>query len=83
MLGSELVALSNSACTGKVITSILPEERTTLELWRSSSLFVDGFCWDIIGQDARQIYHTQNMSQVWVEANNQAQVLEKAAVGLA
>ena len=76
MLGSELVALSYSACTGKVITSILPEERTTPELWRSSSHFVDGFCWAIVGQDARQIYHMQNMSQVWVEANNQAQVRE-------
>ena len=54
MLGSELVALSNSACTDKVITSILPEERTTPELWRSSSHFVDGFCWAIVGQDARQ-----------------------------
>ena len=54
MLGSELVALSYSACTGKVITSILPEERNTPELWRSSSHFVDGFCWAIVGQDARQ-----------------------------
>ena len=52
MLGSELIALSNSACTGKVITSILPEERTTPELWRSFSQFVDGFCWAIVGQDA-------------------------------
>ena len=64
MPGSELVALSNSACTGKVITSVLPEERTTPELWRSFSHFVDGFCWDIVGQDARHINHTQNMSQV-------------------
>ena len=54
MLGSELVALSNSACRGKVITSILPEERTTPELWRSFSHFVNGFCWAIVGQDARQ-----------------------------
>ena len=54
MLGSELVTLLYSACTGKVITSILPEERTTPELWQSSSHFVDGFYWAIVGQDARQ-----------------------------
>ena len=67
MLGSELVTLSYSACTGKVMTSILPEERTTTELWRSSSHFVDGFYWAIVGQDARQwpdLQERQNMSQV-------------------
>ena len=54
MLGSESIALSNSACKGKVITSILQEERTTPELRRSSSHFVDVFCWAIVGRDARQ-----------------------------
>ena len=52
-LGSESIALINSACKSKVITSILPEERTTPELWRSFSHFVDVFCWDI-GQDVHQ-----------------------------
>ena len=51
MLRSESIALSNSACKGKVITSIL---RTTPELRRSSSHFVDVFCWAIVGRDARQ-----------------------------
>ena len=66
MLGSELIALSNSACRGKVITSILPEERTTPELWRSSSQFVDGFCGPLLDRmrASGQIYHMQNMSQV-------------------
>ena len=54
MLGSESIALFNTACKGKVITSILPEKRTTPELWRSFSHFVDVLCWAIVGQDARQ-----------------------------
>ena len=64
MLGSELVALSYSACTGKVITSILPEERTTPELWQSSLLMDStGPLLDRM-RASGQIYQTQNMSQV-------------------
>ena len=48
------MALPNSDCEGKLLASILTEERTTPELWRSSSHFVDVFCWAIVGQDARQ-----------------------------
>ena len=39
-LGSESMALPNSDCEGKLLASILTEERTTPELWRSSGHFV-------------------------------------------
>ena len=48
------MALPNSDCEGKLLASILTEERTTPELWRSSSHFIDVFFWAIVGQDARQ-----------------------------
>ena len=65
MLGSELIALS-SACTGKVITSILPEKELHLScggplvtlLMDSAGPLLDRM------RASGQIYHMQNMSQV-------------------
>ena len=53
-LGSKSVALSNCGCKDKLLTSMLTEERTTPELWRSSSLFVDVFYWAVVRQDTHQ-----------------------------
>ena len=53
-LGSKSVALSNCGCKDKLLTSMLTEERTTPELWRSSSLFVDVFCWAVVRKDTHQ-----------------------------
>ena len=55
VLGTESRTPSSSDCKGKLLTSILTEERTTPELSWSSSHFGVAFCWAIVGQDsARQ-----------------------------